>query len=133
MKICAINGSPRKRGNTARLLSWALDGVKNAREDAETELINLYDLSFTGCRSCFSCKRVNGPSYGRCAVKDDLAPVLEKLADADGVILGSPVYLMGLSGMMRCFLGAGSIPISCTMLPGVPLLRSAWPRPCFTP
>lgn len=42
MKICAINGSPRKRGNTARLLSWALDGVKNAREDAETELINLY-------------------------------------------------------------------------------------------
>lgn len=41
MKICAINGSPRKRGNTARLLSWALDGVKNAREDAETELINL--------------------------------------------------------------------------------------------
>ena len=40
MKICAINGSPRKRGNTARLLSWALDGVKNAREDAETELIN---------------------------------------------------------------------------------------------
>ena len=104
MKICAINGSPRKRGNTARLLSWALDGVKNAREDAETELINLYDLSFTGCRSCFSCKRVNGPSYGRCAVKDDLAPVLGKLADADGVILGSPVYFMGLSGMMRCFL-----------------------------
>lgn len=104
MKICAINGSPRKRGNTARLLSWALDGVKNAREDAETELINLYDLSFTGCRSCFSCKRVNGPSYGRCAVKDDIAPVLGKLADADGVILGSPVYFMGLSGMMRCFL-----------------------------
>ena len=104
MKICAINGSPRKRCNPARLLSWALDGVKNAREDAETELINLYDLSFTGCRSCFSCKRVNGPSYGRCAVKDDLAPVLGKLADADGVILGSPVYFMGLSGMMRCFL-----------------------------
>ena len=104
MKICAINGSPRKRGNTARLLSWALDGVKNAREDAETELINLYDLSFTGCRSCFSCKRVNGSSYGRCAVKDDLASVLGKLADADGVILGSPVYFMGLSGMMRCFL-----------------------------
>ena len=122
MKICAINGSPRKRGNTARLLSWALDGVKNAREDAETELINLYDLSFTGCRSCFSCKRVNGPSYGRCAVKDDLAPVLGKLADADGVILGCAASW-----------SAGSIPISCMTLPGVPLPRSAWPRPCFTP
>ena len=104
MKIYAINGSPRKRGNTARLLSWALDGVKNAREDAETELINLYDLTFTGCRSCFACKRKGGASYGRCAWKDDLTPVLAKLADADGVILGSPIYFMELSGMMRCFL-----------------------------
>ena len=53
MKICAINGSPRKRGNTARLLSWALDGVKNAREDAETELINLYDPASRAAAAVF--------------------------------------------------------------------------------
>lgn len=53
MKICAINGSPRKRGNTARLLSWALDGVKNAREDAETELINLYTSASRAAAAVF--------------------------------------------------------------------------------
>ena len=55
MKAIAINGSPRKDWNTATLLKKSLEGA--ASVGAETELINLYFLSFKGCYSCFACKR----------------------------------------------------------------------------
>ncbi len=102
MKVIAINGSPRKHWNTATLLENALDGAKS--QGAETELIHLYDYSFTGCTSCFSCKRKGSPSYGECAVNDELKPLLEKIAAADVLILGSPIYFGSVTGMMRSFL-----------------------------
>lgn len=104
MKFYAINGSPRKQGNTAEVLEKALDGVRGTLPAAETELVHLYDLNFTGCRSCFACKRKGGASYGRCAVRDGLSPLLEKLADADGIIFGSPIYFMGVSAALRALL-----------------------------
>lgn len=102
MKVIAINGSPRKIWNTATLLEKALEGA--ASEGAETEMIHLYDLDFKGCISCFACKLRGGKSYGKCAMKDDLTPVLEKLEDADAVILGSPIYLGTSTGEMRSFM-----------------------------
>ncbi|MEQ8220857.1 MAG: flavodoxin family protein [Candidatus Eremiobacterota bacterium] len=102
MKIIAINGSPRKKWNTATLLGRALEGASS--KGAETELLHLYDLNFKGCISCFACKLKGGKSYGRCAVKDDLSPLLEKLAAVDGMILGSPIYLGNVTGEMRSFL-----------------------------
>ncbi|WP_315069051.1 flavodoxin family protein [uncultured Clostridium sp.] len=106
MKVYAINGSPRKNKNTATLLQKALDGVKEAAKDKEieTEMINLYDLNYTGCKSCFACKRLGGKSYGKCAVKDDLQEVLEKVSQADGIIFGSPVYFWNITGQLRSFL-----------------------------
>ena len=53
MKAIAINGSPRKKWNTAILLENALKGAES--EGAETEIINLYDLDYKGCKSCFAC------------------------------------------------------------------------------
>jgi multimeric flavodoxin WrbA len=102
MKVLAINGSPRKEWNTATLLEKTLEGA--ASKGAETELINLYDLNFKGCTSCFSCKIKNGKSYGKCAYKDDLTPVLNKVAEADAIILGSPIYLGYVTGEMKSFL-----------------------------
>ena len=102
MKILAMNGSPRKKWNTATLLGKALEGA--ASQGAETELIHLYDLSFKGCVSCFSCKAIGGESYGKCAVKDELTPVFEKIEEADGIILGSPIYLGTATGEMRSFM-----------------------------
>ena len=99
MKLMAINGSPRKIWNTATLLKKALKGA--ASQGAETELVHLYDLNFKGCISCFACKIRGGKSYGRCAVKDDLRPILEKIAAADGLILGSPIYFGIVTGEMR--------------------------------
>lgn len=102
MKVMAINGSPRTTWNTATMLAKALEGA--ASQGAETELIHLYDLNFKGCVSCFSCKTIDGPSYGRCAVEDDLAPILQKAAEADAFILGSPFYFGTVSGEMRSFM-----------------------------
>ena len=55
MKTLILNASPRKNWNTAKLLKSAAEGVLSA--GAEVEHIDLYDLSFTGCRSCMLCKR----------------------------------------------------------------------------
>lgn len=106
MKVYAINGSPRKNKNTATLLQKALDGVKEAAKDQEieTEIINLYDLNYTGCISCFACKRLEGKSYGKCAVKDDIYDVLEKVSQADGLIFGSPNYFGNITGQLLSFL-----------------------------
>ena len=86
MYIIAINGSPRKNGNTAALLNKALEGASS--QGATTEMINLYDLNFKGCVSCFACKLKDGKSYGKCADKDELTPVLDKIESADAVISG---------------------------------------------
>ncbi|MBU3186867.1 flavodoxin family protein [Clostridium estertheticum] len=102
MKVIAINGSPRKDKNTATLLNRALEGA--ASQGAETELIQLYDQIYKGCISCFACKLKDGKSYGKCAVKDDLTPILEKLAHADAIILGSPIYFGAVTGEMRSFI-----------------------------
>jgi multimeric flavodoxin WrbA len=100
MKVIAINGSPRKTWNTGTLLQKVLDGA--ASQGAETELIHLYDLNFTGCTSCFACKLKDGKSYGRCAVRDGLTPILERIEEAGALILGSPIYFGTVTGMMRC-------------------------------
>jgi multimeric flavodoxin WrbA len=100
--VIAINGSPRKKWNTAMLLEHALEGA--ASEGAETDLVHLYDLDYKGCTSCFACKLKDGKSYGKCAMKDGLAPVLEKIADADALVLGSPIYFGIVTGEMRSFM-----------------------------
>ena len=102
MYIIAINGSPRKNGNTATLLNKALEGASS--QGATTELINLYDLNFKGCVSCFACKLKGGKSYGKCAYKDELTLVLDKIESADAVILGSPIYFSDVTGEMRSFI-----------------------------
>lgn len=102
MKIMVINGSPRKSWNTATLLNKAIEGA--ASQGAKTELVHLYNLDYKGCESCFSCKLKGGKSYGRCAVRDDLAPILARIADAGALILGSPIYLGVTTGEMRSFL-----------------------------
>jgi multimeric flavodoxin WrbA len=102
MKVLAVNGSPRKKWNTAMLLENALEGA--ASLGAETELVHLYDYAYTGCTSCFACKLKEGKSYGKCAVQDGLTPVLEKIPEVDALILGSPIYFGTVSGMMRSFM-----------------------------
>ena len=91
MKVMALNGSPRKKKwNTVTLLEKVLEGAASA--GAETELIQLYGLKYSGCISCFSCKKKSRRQDGVCAVKDDLTPVLDRVKKVDALIIGTPVY-----------------------------------------
>ena len=102
MEVIAFNGSPRKKWNTATLLEKALEGA--ASQGAATRLVHLYDLDFKGCKSDFGCKIIGGPSYGRCALNDDLTPLLKDIEKADALILGSPIYLGAVTGEMKSFM-----------------------------
>ncbi len=101
MRAIAINGSPRRTWNTATLLEKALEGAASA--GAETEIVHLYDLDYRGCTSCFSCKRKDGERAGRCAMRDGLTDVLERIMASDVLLLGSPIYLGDVTGEMRSF------------------------------
>ena len=97
-KIVAINASPRKDWNTGSLVREAAKGAK--LNGAEVTIFDLYKLEkFTGCISCFGCKL---PEHqGVCIYKDGLAPVLEDIRSADGLIIGTPNYLGDVSAAFR--------------------------------
>ena len=96
MKAVFLNGSPRKNWNTHKMLLEAERGAKEA--GAETELIHLFDLHFTDCKSCFACKLRGNKTNGICAIRDDLRPVLEKIHEANVIVIGTPIYYGDLTG-----------------------------------
>lgn len=97
-KIIAINAGPRTGWNTDRLIREAARGAENA--GAEVEYIDLFKLEkFTGCVSCFACKLPK--TFGKCVCRDGLSDVLEKIRNADGLIIGSPNYLGNLTASFR--------------------------------
>jgi multimeric flavodoxin WrbA len=104
MKVVIINGSPRKNGNTAALCKSFSDGLSSAKRDINIEYIDLYTLQYSGCKSCFGCKRIKGDTYGKCIIKDDLYDLLPHIQQADGIVLGSPIYFGDMNGQMKCFL-----------------------------
>jgi len=109
MKAIAINGSPRKNWNTLILLEMCMEGAKEA--GAETEIINLYDLQYKGCTSCFACK-LKGVVLDKCAMIDELEPILQKICECDILALGSPIYFSSVTGQMRSFLERLHFPYS---------------------
>lgn len=98
-KVIILNGSPRKDFNTGKILKEAQKGAEQA--GALVEYINLVDINYKGCMSCFACKRKGVNLGGLCALKDDLRPILEKILSADAVIIGSPIYYSYPTGMFR--------------------------------
>jgi multimeric flavodoxin WrbA len=100
MKVIAINGSARKDGNTAILINYVLAEV--ARDGIETELIQLAGKKIRGCIACFKCWHNKD---GQCSVKDDFAnECIEKMTEADGIILGSPTYFSDVTTEMKALI-----------------------------
>ena len=87
MKAIAVNGSPRKTWNTTTLLSMALEGAKSA--GVETERVHLYELRFTGCTSCFACKKKGNTNLGVCSMKDGISDILIRISTSDVLLLGN--------------------------------------------
>ena len=102
MKTVIINGGPRKNWNTAQLLQSALKGAQDA--GAEAAYFDLYDISYSGCRSCLVCKKKGVADPCKCYYKDGLSPVIEQVHQADHLIMGSPVYFGEPTAQLRAFL-----------------------------
>jgi multimeric flavodoxin WrbA len=100
MKVLAINGSPKQDGNTGQALQHLLREVQN--EGIETEFVTIGNKSVHGCIGCGKC-RTN--ANRRCGAFDDAVnELLPKMIDADGLVLGSPVYYSGINGTIKSFL-----------------------------
>ena len=102
-KIIIIDGGPRKNMNTAKLLQRFAEGAESVGSDIEVKTVRLYDLEYKGCISCMACK-LKGKAQNICRFKDALTPILEEIARADGLVLGSPIYFGEVTGLMRAFL-----------------------------
>ena len=97
MYAIAINGSPRKEGNTEILLTKVLEPLNN--NGWETELIQVGGKNIRGCLACFKCAENQDQ---RCAVKKDgLNDILEKMIRADAIIMGSPTYFADLNADIK--------------------------------
>ena len=102
-KIIVIDGGPRKNFNTASILQKFAEGAMSVSDKIEVKTVRLYGLDYKGCMSCMACK-VKGKASNVCKFKDALTPVLEEIAEADGLVLGSPIYFGDVTGQMRTFL-----------------------------
>ena len=102
-KIIIIDGGPRKIFNTASMLQKFAEGATAVSNEIEVKTVRLYDLDYKGCMSCMACK-IKGRASNVCKFKDALTLVLEEIAQADGLVLGSPIYFGDVTGQMRTFL-----------------------------
>ena len=97
MKIVAVLGSPRPKGNSALLAEAFLQAAGEQGAAAEVYLLN--QMKIKGCQGCGKCKTESQV----CVVEDDLKPVYEAIRGADLLVLASPVYFGDLSGQLKCF------------------------------
>lgn len=100
MKVIALNGSPRPIGNTSNILNEVQDMFE--REGVEMEIVHLYEYQFVNCNVCMTCE-IRGD--GRCMDEDDgLNGILERLREADGLLLAAPTYMNACPSVMQTFL-----------------------------
>ena len=102
-KIIIIDGGPRATFNTASMLKKFAEGAGSVSKEIEVKTIRLYALDYKGCMSCMACK-IKGKASNVCKFKDALTPILEEIAQTDGLVLGSPNYFGEITGQMRAFL-----------------------------
>ncbi|MBI3931625.1 MAG: flavodoxin family protein [Chloroflexi bacterium] len=97
MKVLGIAGSPRRGGNTDRLLAELIRGA--ASRGAETKTIILNDLNFISCQHCDACLK-----KGNCKYQDDMQMVYRELEQADRIVLASPIHFMGVTAQMKAMI-----------------------------
>jgi multimeric flavodoxin WrbA len=99
MKVVTILGSPRNNGNTNKALNAVIDGVKTITSDVEQ--IKLGELGLIKhCTNCDGCKN----NSRICILKDELIPVINKVREADSIVIGAPIYYFGLNSLTKAFI-----------------------------
>lgn len=99
MKVILLNGSPNEAGSTAAMLETLKRELE--KENIEGEILHVGRGVTCGCSGCGGCGE---QEKGRCVVDDGVNVFLEKMEEADGLIVGSPVHYAGISGNLKCFL-----------------------------
>jgi len=101
-KILVVQGSPRKKGNSAALAEQIIKGAESV--GAVAERLYLHDKNISPCQACYACQR---PDSSGCAIDDEMQPIYKKLIDADGWIIASPVYWFTMSAQTKLFMDRG--------------------------
>lgn len=97
-KVLILSGSPRKNGNSDILCDQFKLGAEKAGNDVEKIFISDKNIGF--CKACYYCVKHNGT----CAIKDDMAEILEKIAKADVIVMSSPVYFYSIDAQMKALI-----------------------------
>jgi len=102
MKVLALNATYRTNGTTTSLVNKALEGAETAGAQTEHLLLKDYDIRY--CTNCLKCYGDLESEIAPCTHDDDVTFILEKIKDADGVLLGSPVHMGFVTGLMYVFM-----------------------------
>jgi multimeric flavodoxin WrbA len=109
MKVLAINGSPRPKGNTSVMLGWAAEELTKA--GVEVEIFQIGGHLIAGCKACGVCGKKKDQ---RCAQdKDPVNEVIAKMIEADGLILGSPVYFSDMTPELKALIDRAGFVTLC--------------------
>jgi multimeric flavodoxin WrbA len=112
MKILGINSSPRRKNSrTLKLVQAVLNGART--QGAEIELIDICALDINYCVGCEVCF-----AKGACTQADDLNELVDKMLSADGIVLGSPVYMHGVTAQLKTLIDRLADAIYCQLLLG---------------
>lgn len=112
MKTLGINSSPRRKNSrTLKLVQAVLDGART--QGAEIELIDICALDVNYCMGCEVCF-----AKGECVQADDLNKLVDKMLNADGIVLGSPVYMHGVTAQLKTVIDRLADAIYCQLLSG---------------
>lgn len=100
MKVIAFNGSPKEKGNTFTIINEVKKQLE--KSDIEVEIVHVGNKPIRGCIACSTCVKTRNE---QCIIKnDEVNEYIQKAKNADGIILGSPVYFSGVNGTMKSFL-----------------------------
>lgn len=98
MKILCLMGSPRKKGNSATVASRLMSKAQELGAEVETVFLN--ELVYRGCQACYACKT----GSENCVLKDDLTSVLDKVKEADALVLASAIYYGDVTAQLKTFI-----------------------------
>jgi len=94
-QVVLFNGSPRMDGNISTILNAVARGAQDG--GAQVKTYTLFKMKFMACQSCFACRM----EKGECAINDEVTAALKKVKTADAVVIGSPIYMMQMTGPVK--------------------------------
>jgi len=97
MKVLSLFGGPRKHGNTAAVLGWVEEELRNTGHSIER--VDVADLSIGGCTGCWACMEMSDAPG--CVIKDDATAILDKMTQADAILFASPLYAWSFAGQLK--------------------------------